>query len=222
MENTRNNNNLIKSVFYYENPEKVKKDIYKDNNHKTGIYLWTHKALGKQYVGSSLNISQRLVKYYSKACLVSEIQRSNSAIYRAILKYGIKEFTFEVLEHCEADVLIEREQFYINTLKPEYNVLKKAGNRKGFMHSEATKELQRASRLGVVLSEDTKLKMSVANVKSTSVVVINNQTGEVSEFLTMRKAAEFLGTSHSQVISYINSKKLFRGIYIIDKKDNTD
>jgi len=163
-----------------------------------------------------------LVKYYSKACLVSEIQRSNSAIYRAILKYGIKEFTFEVLEHCEADVLIEREQFYINTLKPEYNVLKKAGNRKGFMHSEATKELQRASRLGVVLSEDTKLKMSVANVKSTSVVVINNQTGEVSEFLTMRKAAEFLGTSHSQVISYINSKKLFRGIYIIDKKDNTD
>lgn len=221
MKNIKNNNITLESVLCYKNPEASKNEIYKDTINKTGVYLWTHKSSGKQYVGSSLKISQRLVKYYSESCLLGEIKRNNSAIYRAILRYGISEFTFEVLEFCEPDTLIEREQFYIDTLNPKYNILKVAGNRKGFIHTEATKELQRAARLGVVLSEETKLKMSAANVKSTAVVIINNDTGEVSHHLTMRKAAAFLGTTHPQISSYIRSKKLFKGIYTI-KKDNTD
>jgi len=80
-----NNNNSIKALFSYKNPEKQKKDIYR----KTGIYVWTHKGSGKQYVGSSLNLSQRLVKYFSDAWLKFEIKINNSAIYRALLKYGI-------------------------------------------------------------------------------------------------------------------------------------
>ena len=221
MKNT-NNNISINSLFTYELPENAKKEIYNNNRGKTGIYLWTHKESGKQYIGSSLNITQRLVKYYSRSCLIRETKRNNSAIYRAILKYGISEFRFEILEHCEAEYLLEREQFYIDKLKPEYNILKFAGNRKGFFHSEATKELQRAAKLGVVLSEETKLKMSTSNVKSVSVIVTNQQTNEVHEFSTMRKAAAFLGTSHSQITSYIKSKKLFRGIYTFEKKDNLD
>jgi hypothetical protein len=43
MKNTTNNNNLrseeIKSLFFYEFPEASKKEIYKNNNRKTGIYL---------------------------------------------------------------------------------------------------------------------------------------------------------------------------------------
>lgn len=170
-------------------------------------------------MGSSLNLSQRLVKYFSDACLKFETKRNNSAIYRALLKYGISEFKFEVFEHCKADVLIEKEQFYMNTLEPEYNILKFAGNRKGFVHKEASKELQRTARSGIKLSEEIKMKMAIANVKSTSVVIKNTLTGEVSEFLTMRKAAKFLATSHSQIILYIKSKKLFRGFYIIEKKN---
>lgn len=217
MKNIKNNNIILNSVLYYENPEASKNEIYKNTLNKTGVYLWTHIGSNKQYVGSSLKISQRLVKYYSESCLLGEIERNNSAI----LRYGISEFTFEVLEFCEPDTLIKREQFYIDTLNPQYNILKVAGNRKGFIHTEATKELQRVARLGVVLSEETKLKMSAANIKSTPVVIINNDTGEVSHHLTMRKAAAFLGTTHPQISSYIRSKKLFKGIYTI-KKDNTD
>lgn len=33
------NNNYIKPLFSYEKPEKQKKDIYRDNNRKTGIYV---------------------------------------------------------------------------------------------------------------------------------------------------------------------------------------
>jgi hypothetical protein len=54
---------------------------------------------------------------------------------------------------------------------PEYNILKFAGNRQGFIHSEATKELQRNARLGTVLSERAKLMMPNNNPKSTPITV---------------------------------------------------
>lgn len=43
---------------------------------------------------------------------------------------------------------MQREQYYMDLLKPEYNGLTVAGSRLGFKHSEATKELFRLSRLG--------------------------------------------------------------------------
>ena len=195
MGNTMNNNKFtakeIKSLFFYEFPEASKKEIYGDNKGKTGIYMWTHKASGKKYIGSSLNISQRLVKYFSKSCLLRETERNKSAIYRAILKYGLSGFSFEIIEHCEPSIFIEREQYNIDLLDPEYNILKFAGNRQGFIHSEATKELQRKARLGAVLSEITKLKMSNSNRKFTPITVHNKEINETHEFSTMRKAAEF-------------------------------
>jgi group I intron endonuclease len=103
--------------------------------------------------------------------LLRETERNKSAIYHAILKYGISEFSFEIIEHCEPSILIEREQYYNDLIYPEYNILKFAGNRQGFIHSEATKELQRNARLGTVLSERTKLMMSNSNPKSTPITV---------------------------------------------------
>lgn len=41
----------------------------------------------------------------------------------------------------------------MNTLEPEYNILKLAGNRKGFVHKEASKKLQRTARSRIKLSE---------------------------------------------------------------------
>ncbi len=43
------------------------------------------------------------------------------------------------MNNCEINVLIEREQYYLDLLKPEYNILKIAGSMLGFKHSEATK-----------------------------------------------------------------------------------
>lgn len=190
-----------------------KKAIYQDNNKKTGIYRWTHKESGKIYVGSSLNIAHRLIKYYSVPSLLKETKRNNSAIYRALLKYGSSGFRFDILEHCDPNVLIEREQYYLDLLKLEYNILKTAGNRAGFVHSKATKELQRAAILGRVLSLETKSKMRDSNIKTQSVIVTNTTTGEIHKFLAMRSTGEYLKTSHSQIGVYARNKKLFRGIY---------
>jgi len=52
-------------------------------------------------------------------------------IYRALLKYGYKNFSLDILEYCEPDVLIKREQYYIKIIKLEYNILKVNDNNLG-------------------------------------------------------------------------------------------
>jgi group I intron endonuclease len=49
-------------------------------------------------------------------------------ICSSIFKYGCGNFSIFILEYCPKDKLIEREQYYITTLRPEYNLLQKAGS----------------------------------------------------------------------------------------------
>lgn len=67
-------------------------------------------------------------------------------------------------------------------------------------------------------SDVVKEKIGAGNYKVQAVIVTDNQTGVSTEFSTMKKAAEFLETSTTQVGNYIKSKKLFKGIYAIIKK----
>lgn len=59
----------------------------------------------------------------------------NSHVYRALLFYGHNNLYLEILEYCNKDTIIIRDNYYIDILKPEYNILKKAGSRLGFRHS---------------------------------------------------------------------------------------
>lgn len=79
---------------------------------------------GKYYIGSSLDLSKRLRTYYSLANMNSKLEKSNSIIYLSLLKYKISSFSLEILEYCDKNELISREQYYIDSLEPEYNILK--------------------------------------------------------------------------------------------------
>nr|QCW06883.1 hypothetical protein [Drechslerella brochopaga] len=153
---------IIPAISYFD-PDKQKLNIYKDNNKKSGIYRWVNKSSGKSYIGSALNLSRRFTNYYSRSFLIKETKNSNSVIYKALLKHGYSGFQLEILEYCNLDILIEREQYYINLIKPEYNILKTAGSSVGFKHSKASIELIRAAALNrkpKIISEETKYKIS--------------------------------------------------------------
>jgi group I intron endonuclease len=81
---------------------------------------------GKSYIGSSASLDKRILFYYYLSSLTLQVKRS-IIIHRALLKYGYKNFRLDILEYCEPDVLIKREQYYIKILKSEYNILKKTG-----------------------------------------------------------------------------------------------
>jgi len=80
-------------------------------------------------------------------------------IYRALLKDGYSGFRLEILEYCSIEELIDREQFFIDSTNPEYNILKVAGSSAGFKHSEASKDLKSLLAQGRKFSPETLLKM---------------------------------------------------------------
>lgn len=124
-------------------------------------------------MGSSVNLSRRFSQYYSSNYLASPNRKM--AIYRALLKYGHQYFQLEVLEYCDPSNVIDREQFYLDLLEPEYNILSQAGSSLGFKHSEETlgkfrarrhseetKQIISEARVGRKASEESKRKMSEA------------------------------------------------------------
>jgi group I intron endonuclease len=79
-------------------------------------------------VGSSINLGHRFSQYYS---IIHLKKKQSSIIYKSILKYGHSKFSLDILEYCESSLCIAREQYYLDLLKPEYNILKIAGSRLG-------------------------------------------------------------------------------------------
>jgi group I intron endonuclease len=95
-------------------------------------------------------------KYFNASFLEAETKKTSSMIYRSLLKYGYSVFTLEILEYCKPSEVFSREQYYLDLLKPDYNILKIAGSSLGFKHSEETI----AKLKGRILSEEHKSKVS--------------------------------------------------------------
>lgn len=89
-------------------------------------------------MGSAVNLSKRLRVYYSQSGIEKILIISTSRIFRALLKYGYSKFGLEILEYCDSDKCLEREQYYIDSINPDYNILKKAGSHLGYKHTEET------------------------------------------------------------------------------------
>jgi group I intron endonuclease len=69
-----------------------------------------------------LSAGRRFSTYFSHTYISS----NKLPISKALLKYGYAEFRLEMIEYCEPKDVIQREQYYIDLLKPEYNILKVA------------------------------------------------------------------------------------------------
>lgn len=152
------NNNKIVTVVTYNDISAEIKSILSDNRGKSGVYIFTNKLTGKRYVGSSVDLGRRFGTYLSQKYLSSNLL----PISKALLKYGYAEFRLEIIEYCEPKDVIQREQFYLDLLNPEYNILKVAGSLLGFQHSESTREKLAIFYTGRKISEQVRAKMSDA------------------------------------------------------------
>lgn len=122
--NINNDNSILKKIIpiiTYANADTNKSNIYEENRDKSGVYRWVNEINGKSYIGSSISLSKTFSIYYSLSSLKRETNGS-IIIYRALLKYGYSNFSIEILEYCEPSLLIQREHYYIDLLKPEYNI----------------------------------------------------------------------------------------------------
>lgn len=86
----------------------------------------------------------------------------NYLLQQTFNKYGLLKFSVEILEYYDKQILIEKEQFYLNLFKLEYNILKTANSSLGFKHSEESKAKMKIVKLRKNLSEETIKRKSEA------------------------------------------------------------
>jgi hypothetical protein len=108
MNNKEYNNINIVPLIRYINANFYYSIIYEENKGKSGIYRWINNINGKSHIGSSISLSYKLNIYYSLYYLRKEVKGS-IIIYRA-LKYVYSNFSLDILEYCELDVLIEKKR----------------------------------------------------------------------------------------------------------------
>jgi hypothetical protein len=99
LEHTMITNFIDKYIDFSFNGKKIIKQKY---NNIQGIYLWINNLNNKSYVGKSVNIFNRLNKNYLSSYYINK-NKDKMAICAAILKYGIKNFTFYILEVVNKD-----------------------------------------------------------------------------------------------------------------------
>lgn len=108
----------------------------------SAVYKITNTITGDFYIGSSKNVKQRWANH---KCQSTWNKHPNNPMYFDMQIYGIDKFSFEILEEVEIDSLKEKEQQFIEKLKPTYN-----NNRaKGFdieRYKECQKEYQKSDR----------------------------------------------------------------------------
>ncbi len=164
-----------------------------------------------------MNLTIRLYKYFS----AKHLTKFKTPIHNALLKYGFENFTFEILEFCEKGINpISREQFYLELLKPEYNVLEQAGSSLGFKHSNETLEFFKNNRkvseetrknlalaaTGRILTEEDKKKISDAR---TGIKLSDETRSKISE-----AAIKLRGVS--VVVTNVNTKEMLEFASLTD------
>jgi group I intron endonuclease len=70
-------------------------------------------------------------------------------ICRSLLKHGYPNFSLTILEYCEPSKCLEREGYYFQLLKPEYNTAKKPGApMSGRTHSDESRQIMSDAKIG--------------------------------------------------------------------------
>lgn len=78
----------------------------------TGIYKITNVLNNQIYIGLSVDIDKRLARHRSNYTDINN-KEYEKTLYRAFRKYGIENFTFEVIEECSEEELSNREIYWI-------------------------------------------------------------------------------------------------------------
>lgn len=127
----------------------------------SGVYVI--ECDGKQYVGSARDIQARWGVHRHE---LAHRKHHSRYLQRAWTKYGAESFTFRVLEECPADLCLEREQYWIDTLKPVFNMHPLAHSPTGVKRSIETRAKlsaialkRKPPMLGKHHSEATRTKM---------------------------------------------------------------
>lgn len=157
------------------------------------VYKIQSTSTGEIYVGSTKCFAQRKRIHLSNLRLG---KHPNRKLLNHVHVYGIGDLSFSVIESVtDISTLINREQHFMDTLNPMFNIAPNADSSIGVKHTEETKRKQSAvkrsmmtperlrqmseAQKGKKLSTETKLKISAASKAN----MTDERKKEISEFM---------------------------------------
>ncbi len=144
----------------------------RDIPNESCVYCISNTINDKVYIGSAKSVKERMIRHKYH---LNKNKHNNSKLQRFVNKYGINTLNVEILEKCAVEVLLEREQYYLDTLKPWYNIL-----------------LYATSRYGIPCNANTKLLIGKANTGMRNGNAKLNEV-EVMEIRNSSKTCKILG-----------------------------
>lgn len=126
-----------------------------------GIYKIKNLINNKIYIGQSLNIKARWEKHKKS--------KDNCAIHQALRKYGINNFSFEVIEECPPELLNEREIFWIK----EYNSYNEGYNMTLGGEGSLKRAIQSFNELGEFVKEYNSITEAALDTNTSSEKIIS-------------------------------------------------
>lgn len=222
-----------KPVKVYNNFKEDSMVIYRENEKKSGVYLLINLINNHTYVGTAINISNRM-KNYSSNSYLNYYRNKNMPITKSLLKYGQANFAVLILEYIEINKVLECETNWILKISPYYNVLKKGYSSLGYKHTNEVKKILSDLRInkkhskksidlirakltgrnnpfyGQIHSEETKNKIIVT--KSHHPVYIYNAFKKLlCIYPSVKTLADIINANSITIKNFINTQNLFRG-----------
>ncbi len=211
-------NKLLTNFQKYDNLEDI--TIFISENKNCVIYKLINTFNNKFYIGSAKNFYNRAMRHLAE---LNKGSHKNKHLQNSWNKYGSGNFKFEILEECLESIKIEREQYYLDLLKPFYNINPKAGG--GHVEDSCTidvrkkitdSNLKRWSEMSIEKREEIRKNMSTSiKEKNKNKSNLNSHYGHkykpvcqydlngtfINEFINLKEAASAVNLSSGLTIS---------------------
>lgn len=245
---------INKTIWYDINMEGY---ISKSLENKPAVYIFMKISyLGSKeayYIGSTAQLVSRIKSH--RSCIINNKMES-PIFYRSVLKHGWNKFKFGVLEYIDLsgvksyegkrNTILRREQYYMDLLKPQNNICKKAGSSLGVKRNSMFSINLSRSRRGkknkpsitayykvidkssVIINnipnsikDETKLRKSLRS-RGISVKIYDKSNNLINEFPTIRSVAKYLGVTSTTISNIFKTGKSYDNFvykfYIKNKK----
>lgn len=172
-----------------------------------GIYSIVCVATGKVYIGQSIDIYRRWYGYINGKC------ESQIKLYNTLMKYGVDNHEFLIVEKCDAAQLNERERYWQDHFdaigRNGLNcLLTKTTDKSGKVSDETCKKISIAKKgqKRAPFSDETKHRMSIVrkgkkhsveHVKNQAISQTGNRYGPKSDVIKLKLSIANKGKSHA-------------------------